>query len=187
MLADMSEVKKIVKESTVAELLSVSGGIIAGIILSSMTGILERVPGMLAAIPAFLNMRGAIFSSFGARISTRLHIGELEPNYKLKGLALEEVLASFTLGISQSILIGIFAYLASLCMGVNPSLPYLLGIFVFAGFLSNVIMITVTFFSDIWLYKRGIDPDNVIGPYITTIGDTIGLLTIITSVKVWGI
>ncbi|MEM2329070.1 MAG: magnesium transporter, partial [Nitrososphaerota archaeon] len=59
--------------------------------------------------------------------------------------------------------------------------------FVFAGFLSNVIMITVTFFSDIWLYKRGIDPDNVIGPYITTIGDTIGLLTIITSVKVWGI
>jgi mgtE-like transporter len=183
----MSEVKKIVKESTIAEILSVSGGIVAGIILSLMTGVLEKVPGMLAAIPAFLNMRGAIFSSFGARISTRLHIGELEPVYRLRGLALEEVLASFTLGISQSVLIGIFAYLVSLCMGVNSSLLYLLGIFALAGFLSNVIMITITFFSDIWLYRRGIDPDNVIRPYITTVGDTIGLLTIIASAKVLGL
>ncbi|MEM3066787.1 MAG: magnesium transporter [Nitrososphaerota archaeon] len=183
----MSEVKKIVKESTVAELLSVSGGIVAGIILSSMTGVLEKVPGMLAAIPAFLNMRGAIFSSFGARISTRLHIGELEPKYRLRGLALEEALASFVLGISQSILIGILAYLVSLCMGASPSLLYLLGIFVVAGLLSNVIIINVTFFSDIWLYRHGIDPDNVIGPYITTIGDTIGLLTVIASVKVLGL
>lgn len=183
----MSEFKKVVKESTIAEILSVSGGMIAGIVLSSMTGILEKVPGMLAAIPAFLNMRGAIFSSFGARISTRLHIGELEPNYRLKGIALEEVLASFTLGILQSLLIGIFAYFVSLFMGVNPSLPHLLVIFILAGFLSNVIMITVTFFSDIWLYRRGIDPDNVIGPYITSIGDTVGLLTIIASAKVFGL
>jgi mgtE-like transporter len=62
-----------------------------------------------------------------------------------------------------------------------------LGIFALAGFLSNVIMITITFFSDIWLYRRGIDPDNVIGPYITTVGDTIGLLTIIASAKVLGL
>ncbi|PUA31891.1 MAG: hypothetical protein B9J98_05200 [Candidatus Terraquivivens tikiterensis] len=186
-LAGMSEVRKIVKESTVAEILSVSGGVVAGIILSSMTGILERVPGLLAAIPAFLNMRGAVFSSFGARISTRLHIGELEPKYRLRGLALEEALAAFTLGISQSVLIGMLAYVVSLFMGTSPSLLHLLGIFAIAGILSNVIMIVITFYSDVWLYRRGIDPNNVIGPYITTIGDTIGLLTIIISVEAMGL
>ncbi len=180
----MNEVKKIVKESTVAEIVSVSGGVIAGITLSAMTGIIKEIPGVMVAIPAFLNMRGAVFTSFGARISTWLHLGELKPVYRIKGLALEEVAASFVLGVSQSILIGFLAYIVSFFMGAIPSLPILLGLFTIAGALSNIILITITYYSDIFLYKRGIDPENVIGPYITTVGDTIGLLCIILAYAV---
>lgn len=177
----MTEMRKIIKESTVAEILSVTGGILAGMILSTMTNMIKEVPGMIIAIPAFLNMRGAVFTSFGARISTWLHLGELKPIYKLKGLALEEALASFILGVSQSILIGFLAFVASYIMGSKPSLPILLGLFALAGILSNLIMLAITFYSDIFLYRRGIDPENVIGPYITTVGDTIGLICIIIA------
>lgn len=180
----MTDTKKIIKESTVAEIISVSGGMLAGIVLSAMTGIIKEVPGIMVAIPAFLNMRGAVFTSFGARISTWLHLGELKPVYRLRGLALEEAAASFVLGVSQSVLIGFLAYLASFLMGAMPSLPVLLGLFTLAGILSNLIMLTITFYSDIFLYRRGIDPENVIGPYITTIGDTIGLLCVIAAYMV---
>ena len=66
-------------EGLPALVLSSFGGIIAGIILGGMKAEIQAVPGLLVLIPALLAIRGNVYGSLGARLSTGLHQGLIEP------------------------------------------------------------------------------------------------------------
>ena len=40
--------------------------------------------------------------------------------------------------------------------------------------------------SAIFVYSRGLDPDTVLGPYINTMGDVVGMLSLFLAVLVVG-
>lgn len=55
--------------------LSALAGFVAGLILSHITGSLQRLPGLLVLIPAAVGMRGTIFGALEARLGTSIHAG----------------------------------------------------------------------------------------------------------------
>ncbi|WP_418285426.1 magnesium transporter [Halorubrum sp. DTA46] len=169
-------------------LVSLIAGLFAGTVLGSETmreGISD-VPGLLLLLPAFLATRGGVYGSLGARLSTGLHQGLIEPQFQLDRRLTNAIVASFINGMTVSVFIAVITYLWLRLFGGAGNLLELVGIMMIAGFLSAVLMITVLISVIFVGYRRGLDPDNVIGPVVTTLGDVFGILFLLVGVYVVG-
>ncbi|MBI4145427.1 magnesium transporter [Candidatus Woesearchaeota archaeon] len=171
------------KEMLVAELVSMTGGIAAGTILAFYTDKLALIPGLFILMPGFLAMRGSISASLAARISAALHLHKKSAERERSYFGKQNVHASFLLAIVTSFILGIVAY-AGTRLIFNVDSPAILLISVIAAFISNVLMIPITFATTVWLFKKGYDPDNIMGPYITTIGDVVSILSLLTAIYI---
>lgn len=170
-------------------LISLVAGLFAGTVLGSETmrqGI-ESVPGILILLPAFLATRGGVYGSLGARLSSGLHQGLIEPRFELDRRLSNAVIASFVNGMVVSVVIAVLAFLVLLVFGGGGNLLQLVGIMVVAGLLSAVLMlstlVTVVFLG----YRRGLDPDNVVGPLVTTLGDVFGIVFLLIAIYLVGL
>ncbi|MBU2458871.1 MAG: magnesium transporter, partial [Nanoarchaeota archaeon] len=135
-------------------------------------------PGMLIVIPGFMAMRGNISGTFASRISSGLFLGIINPNKpdqklisgNLNGSFILAVVVSLSLGIIASIfnyvITGVFVYQIIL-------IPF------FAGILSNFLLNPITFFATMYFYKKGYDPNNIIGPVVSTIGDVTSIVSLL--------
>ncbi|GAB3420721.1 magnesium transporter [Haloparvum alkalitolerans] len=167
-------------------LVSLVAGLFAGTILGTETmrrGI-GQVPGLLLLLPAFLATRGGVYGSLGARISTGLHQGLIEPDFALDRPLRNAVVASFVNGMTVSVFIAAVAFAVLRALGREGSLLDLVGIMVVAGFLSAVLMLSVLLTVILLGYRRGLDPDNVIGPIVTTLGDVFGVAFLLVGIRV---
>lgn len=168
---------------------SLTAGLFAGTILGSETmrqGI-ESVPGILVLLPAFLATRGGVYGSLGARLASGLHQGVIEPNFNLDQRLSNAVTASFLNGMIVSVFIAIIAFLVLLLLGDTGNLVQLVGIMVVAGGLSALVMLSVLISVVFIGYRRGLDPDNIVGPLVTTLGDVFGVAFLLIGIYLVGI
>ena len=167
---------------------SLIAGLFAGTILASdaMRANIAEVPGLLLLLPAFLATRGGVYGSLGARLSTGLHQGIIEPRFRPDRRLTNAVVASFLNGMTVSVFIAAVTYATLALFGDGGSLFQLVGVMVVAGFLSAVLMISVLIAVIFVGYRRGLDPDNVIGPVVTTLGDVFGVFFLLVGVAVVG-
>lgn len=166
-------------------LLSLLAGLFAGTILGSgpMRDGIGSVPGLLLLLPAFLATRGGVYGSLGSRISTGLHQGVIEPAFEPNPRLTNAIVASFVNGMVVSVLIAVVAFGSLALLGVEGGdLLELLGIMVVAGALSAVLMLSVLVSVIFLSYRRGSDPDNVIGPVVTTLGDVFGIAFLLVGI-----
>jgi len=168
------------EEIFVSEFVSVTGGVLAGFLLAQATNRLEMIPGILILMPGFLQMRGNISGALAARLSTALHMGWLK---KHPGILRSNIVASSVLAIVLSAFLGFVAYLATLVFFQINYLKIIL-VALIAGIISNFIMIPITTKTTLWLFRKGHDPDNIMGPYITTMGDILSVVSLLVGMMV---
>ncbi|HME86847.1 MAG TPA: magnesium transporter, partial [Candidatus Nanoarchaeia archaeon] len=169
------------KELFASQVVSVIGGLIAGTVLAIYTDKLLLIPGMLILIPGFLEMRGNISGTFASRLSSGLFIGAIKPRFKETHLIKGNIHASFFLAIMTSLILGSIAYLANyLILGVLT--PKIILIPVLAAIIVNCIEIPLTLFATFYLYKKGYDPNNFIGPFVTSTGDITSIIGLLIAV-----
>ncbi len=164
-----------------AEFISVTGGIIAGVLLSLLMNKLELIPALLVLLPGFLEMRGNIAGSLASRLGTDLHIKKL---YKLKdgSILRDNVLSSVILGIIVTLSLGFFAYLLTYFLfGINNI--NIIFIALIASILAMTFEIPLTVITTFWLFKKGYDPDDIMGPYVTAVGDVVSILAIVITIN----
>ncbi len=169
----MTQLRKMIKESFFSEVLSISGGTLAGLFLASsaMRHLLENFPGLLIMIPGFLGLRGNILGAVSARIGTGLHTGLIEPKITLKGDTAMNLVASLLLSMFVNTLIGVLTYFVSVFLGMDAVLWKLIVVGALSGALASVIVGPFTIMLTILVFRRGIDPDSVMGPLVTSVGD----------------
>ncbi|QKY20882.1 magnesium transporter [Halolamina sp. CBA1230] len=164
---------------------SVVGGLLAGAVLGGMQAELRAVPGLLVLVPALLATRGNVYGSLGARLSTGLHQGLVEPrvdlgNRRLRG-AMAAALANGLLA-SAVAAVAVFLILTALGDTVAP-VTTLVAISLVAGVLSGVALIGVVVVVVFAGYRRGRDPDTLVGPVVTTTGDVFGVAFLLLAVR----
>lgn len=173
------------REALPALAASAVGGLLAGLVLGGMRGELQAVPGLLVLVPALLATRGNVYGSLGARLSTGLHQGLIEPRLSL---ADDRVRAAMAAALGNGLLASAFAAVATyvaLVALVRPVAPvsHLVAIALVAGLLSGlsllVAVVTVVFVG----YRRGRDPDTLVGPIVTTTGDVLGVAFLLLAVR----
>lgn len=174
---------KNLREMLSAQLISMSIALVAGVALASATHQIELIPGLFVLLPGFLEMRGGISGSLSARLGSALHLGTLEKPYRESALLRDNILATAFLAVAVSTLLGLVAFVASHVLFQITNINLLLVSFI-AGILSTVILTPLTLFVTFHSYENGVDPDNVVGPYITSGGDVISILSILFAIWV---
>ena len=179
------EVQQVLREGIPAEILALTGGVFAGLGLVAMRNLLQQVPGLIVMVPAFLDLRGDIASSLASRMGTALHSGIIGPRYEVSDEIFQNTVGAFTLSIIEASLIGVLAHFVMVLLGARTSsLMVLLGISVFGSLISSGIMIPITVFSTIFFYRRNIDPDTVMSPYLATFGDVVSIIALFLAALV---
>jgi len=168
-------------EIFVSEIISVTGGIFAGTMLALAVDKLALIPGILILMPGFLEMRGNISGSLAARLSAALHLKLINGDKHSRRMQHSNVWAAFMLGILVSAFLGFVAYLGTLLF-FKISYPKIIIVALVAGIISNMIMIPITTKTTIWLFRHGHDPDNIMGPYITTLGDIVSVASLLLGI-----
>ncbi len=181
---------RIYRESLPILVVSLAGGIFAGAVLGSegMTEGFQRFPGMLLLLPAFLATRGNVYGALGARISSGLHQGMIDPEFSWDRRLINAVAASFINGISVSVFIAVLSWGILHVLGRESArLVELVSIMLVSGILTSTTLIFGLLALVFASYQYGLDPDNLIGPIVTTLGDVFGVVFLFIALSVVGV
>ena len=174
------ETHTILKQSTPVLLLcSFLGGAAGGILNSAVETLLTN-PSLLTLLPLFSGESGSLISILGARLSSGLHSGLVEPFKKPKGEAVHNFAICFILAIVVFPLIGLLAEGSSYALGVvGVGFDKIIEISTLAGLILVTVMVIVVYYVSITSYNRNLDPDNIVIPISTSITDSISSLIVI--------
>ena len=175
------ETRTILKQSTPVLLLcSFLGGSAGGILNSSVETLLTN-PSLLTLVPLFSGESGSLISILGARLSSGLHSGLVEPLSKPEGEALHNFGICYILAIVVFPFIGILAEGSSRAfktagVGFHRIIP----ISTLAGLILITVMVFVVYYISTISYNRNLDPDNIVIPISTSVTDSISSLILIS-------
>ena len=175
------ETKTILKQSTPILLLcSFLGGSAGGILNSSVETLLTN-PSLLTLIPLFSGESGSLISILGARLSSGLHSGLIEPLSRPKGEAIHNFGICYILAIIVFPLIGILAESSSIIFGtIGVGFDKIIPISALSGLILVTIMVFLVYYVSTISYNHNLDPDNIVIPISTSITDSISSLILIS-------
>ncbi len=159
------------------------GGIFAGTVLASMVESLKEVTGLIVLIPAIIGMKGNIFTTLGSRLGSAAHMGLITPKKMFNKELFENVKGTMILALLMSVITGIIASLSSYLLSLGnivdaPNYMAIIFIAIIATFVTSIILIGFTVGIVYIAFKKGLDPDNITGPTLATLGDFIALIGI---------
>ena len=170
-------------------LVALLGGLFAGLVLEEILERASQFPGLLVIVPVFLATRGNVYGALGGRIASGLHQGLLRPRFEYDERLVNAVIASFINGIGISVMIAVIAWVGlTLLPGWDVApLGHLVGIMLIAGVLTSFVLIFGLLALIFTGYRLGYDPDNLVGPIVTTLGDVFGMVFLLIAVAVVGV
>lgn len=169
--------RRTLRQGIVALALSTCAGFVAGLVLGSITGTLEKLPGLLVLIPAAVGMRGTIFGAMGARLGTGVAAGLFEPTLRRGSLLSNNVVVGILSALLTSFYLAALAKLVAAAFGEEAVISFwdLVTISVIGGVLASSITLVVTIGIAVLSFRRGWDLDAVSTPMVTAIGDMVTL------------
>ena len=180
--------KKIVLHSIPLLTIAVVIEIFAGQILQGNLEKLILIPMFLISIPVINGVGGNIGSILGARLASGLHVGYIEYSIKDKNMH-SNFLTSLFIGIITYAVLAILIYYISVFGGLQMGigLPTFVAIILGTGVLLIVLISIISVVTAFWSFKRGLDPDDMVAPVVTTLGDTLGIVLLFLLIGVVGL
>ena len=175
-----SDVRHIVRQSTpVLFICSLLGTFAGGILNDSLTTLLKNQT-LLTLVPLFSGESGGLVSILGARLSSGLHSGLIDPVLRPKKHTVENFVAILTLSVVMYPVIGFLAESSTIAFGnIGVGILESISISFLAGIILILLMLLVVFYISTISYRRGLDPDNIVIPLSTSLTDSISTLILI--------
>ena len=180
--------KKIVRHGLPLLTLCILIEVFAGQILWSNQQKLMFFPIFLISIPVINGVAGNIGSILGARLASGLHVGTIELTVKDKNMQKNLVTSLFMGLVTYSILAILIYYIADVgSIEMKIGLIEFVSIVLGTGVLLVLIISVVSVFTAFLSFKKGLDPDDVVAPVVTTVGDTLGIVFLFLLIGVVGV
>lgn len=167
----------------ISQIVSILGGFIVGITIAIYVDKIILIPGMLIILPGFLEMRGNISGSFASRLSSGLFLGVIKPNEFKTRVIRGNIIASFLLAVVISFALGLVTFLFNLIL-LKIYAPKIILIPLIAGIIANAIETPLTLFATFYLFRKGHDPNNIMGPFITSTGDITSTVALLVTLAI---
>jgi len=180
--------KKIVKHGIPILLIAVLIEILAGQVLQGKQEILVAIPVFLICIPVINSVAGNIGTVLGARLTSGLHVGYIKISFKDKEMH-QNLATSLFMGFLTYFILAIVIYYVGAFSKItnNIGIAMFVGIVVLTGFLLILVVATVSILTAFISFKRGPDPDDMVAPVVTTVGDVMGILFLFIIIGVLGV
>jgi len=175
---------KITKEVFPSEIISIIGDILAGIILTILILPFKSFLILILIVPALLSMRGNISGPYIARTSRDIIIGEFNKKSWFENVLATyalSIIIGFTIGLFGVILNYIFVRLFIITYGILILIPVL------TMLLSLSISIPISTTLNIIVFKRGLDPNNVVNTVMTAVDDFFTILCFYFTIIMLGV
>ncbi len=169
---------RLIQETLPALLMALVADSIAGYLMSRYVEIFRLIPGLLMVIPALIDMRGNVYGAFIARLSSKLHLGEIKDIHDEKvkvGIYSAKSLA-YSAAMVVGLLAGTFAFITT---GNWIYVIFIPAIILVTNLFTTSILSPLTAYIGVKSYQRGWNPDNVGVPLISSAGDFVSVLFII--------
>lgn len=162
-----------VKQALVALTFDI-GGIFSGRLMIIFAPLFGSVPWILALFPPMLTIRGNISGILSGKLGTMLHTGEVEPRLRNNTKQFYGLIkAVFVLTFIDTLGIGAIAFAINSVF--NPTTDQYLSFFLLIPVLTCTLAMAVAVpaasFFGIESFKRGLDPDIVLYPMMSTVDD----------------
>jgi mgtE-like transporter len=186
--ADLPVTRRIVRESVIVVIGAGCLSLIAGHMLEQRLDRLAMFPALLALVPPFLASAGAIGGILSSRLTSKLHLGLLEPTTVPGRPARDDVRFAYLIGFPVFLMASIVADVAAALVDLRSPGPLDMALIaLMGGFLATTFAILIAYYGAVVSYRMGIDPDNVGIPLVTSSLDLIGSLCFILAVIVVGV
>ena len=149
------------------------GGLFAGVMLASQLGIFDFSPWVITLYPIVISAKGVGSGLLSGRLSTGLHLGTIHPRffgntpsfYKLiESLLVLTLVTSVTI-CAISLVFGILFW--GIILTDFPAILSIVVATMALGLLLSFVTIKVSFIS----FERGLDPDVIVYPIMSTVAD----------------
>ena len=180
--------KRIVAESLPILVIAGAIDVIAGITIEKRLEAFTTLPVLLVLVPPFLGKAGALGGILASRLSSKLHLGIIEPTSRPARAALADFRLVVVLAIPVFTLLAVSADLVSLLLGLESPGPFrVVAISLIGGMLATAACLAITYYGAIAAYRLGLDPDNHGIPMVTSSMDLIGAVALIFAIVIVGV
>lgn len=152
---------------------------VTGLVLRSREEALFELPWLLALVPVVNALGGNLGAVLGARLTSSLHLGTLEPRL-VRGELTTHLTLTLVGGAAVYGLLALFTFLVGPHTGLFP--PLGLGTVAFlvlgSGSILTVGVIGLSLGAAFVAYRRGLDPDDIVIPVVTNTTDLLGVVVL---------
>jgi mgtE-like transporter len=186
--ARLMTTRRIVRESIIVVIGAGVLSLVAGQTLEQRLEDLVRYPALLALVPPFLAGAGAIGGILSSRLTSKLHLGMLEPDAVPGRAARFDVLLAYMVGFPVFLGASIVADLAAALIDLNSPGPIDMALVaLLGGFLATSFAILIAYYGAVVAYRLGVDPDNVGIPLVTSTLDLFGSVCFVLAIVAVGV
>ncbi|UCF49536.1 MAG: magnesium transporter [Thermoplasmatales archaeon] len=180
--------KKIVKHGLPLLTVTILIEIFAGQILQGKQEALLLFPVFLISIPVINSISGNIGSVLGARIASGLHVGYINLSLKDKEIH-DNFLISILIGLITYLILAIVIYFLALFGNLIEDIALIefVAIIILTGFLLISVVSFISVLTAFISFKRGLDPDDMVAPVVTTVGDVMGIIFLFIVIGLIGV
>lgn len=180
--------RRILWESYPVLVLCAALSLSAGLILSSQIDSIKALPLILMMVPPINGINNNVCSILGARLASALHMGTIEPKFGRQRMLNKNVQATWLMSIGVFWFTSVIFFAIALISGIGLARSIIL---MLAFLVASIVAIAVTMFCTIGLaflsFTKGLDPDNIVIPIVTSIGDIMGVTCLIMAIKIVGV
>ena len=170
-------VKTLREGTTVAILSSLFGGF-NGFFLSNMSKNLLNYPGIVVLYPALSNALGNIGSIIGSITTTSIALGYVKTFKEEVEKAIEPILQVEIVAFFMHLIFGVITFIILKLSNSSANMILLISVALVSNLSSFLIIAVFSLILAVISFKRGLNPDNVVIPLITTTSDTVATLVI---------
>jgi mgtE-like transporter len=175
--------KRILVESLPIVVIAGSLSLIAGITLEGQLSSLTDYPALLALVPPFLASAGAIGGILSSRLTSKPHLGVIEPTPVPGRGARSDLLTSYAVAVPVFAASSVVADLAAWLIDLDSPGPFVMVVVaVVGGLLATTLSLAIAYYGAIVSYRLGLDPDNIGIPLVTSSIDLLGSISFILAV-----
>lgn len=176
--------RRILVESLPVVLVAGLLSLVAGLTLEGRLASLVSDPALLALVPPFLASAGAIGGILSTRLTSKLHLGVIDPTAVPMRSARNDIARSYLVAVPIFALSSVVADLAAVLIDLGSPGPLdMVLVAVVGGLLATTLSIAVAYYGAIVSYRLGLDPDNIGIPLVTSSIDLFGSVSFILAVS----
>jgi mgtE-like transporter len=188
LLARYSLTRRVVRESVLVVLGAGTLSLVAGHTLEQRLDSLARFPALLALVPPFLAAAGALGGILSSRLTSKLHLGTVDPDVVPSRSSRSDILVAYALALPIFALSSLVADIAAVLVDLRSPGPLdMVAVALVGGLLATTFAVGIAYYGAIASYRLGLDPDNLGIPLVTSTLDLVGALSFILAVVLIGV